>query len=78
MLDAERRGEPGTFYIHPWEIDPDQPRFRVPLLTRIRHYTGLTRTETRLQRLMKEFRFASIAGALPELGRPSCSLQSTS
>lgn len=76
LLDAERRGEPGTFYIHPWEIDPGQPRFQVPLATRVRHYTGLARTETRLRRLMNEFRFNSIVGAIPEVGRPICSLQS--
>ena len=39
----ERRGVPGTFYIHPWEIDPEQPRFAVPAMTRMRHYEGLDR-----------------------------------
>ena len=77
LRDAARRGEPGTFYIHPWEIDPDQPRLQVPLTTRVRHYTGLARTEARLGRLMREFRFGSIAGSIPELGRAQCSLQST-
>jgi len=38
---CERRGVPGTFYIHPWELDPDQPRLDVSWLTRARHYGGL-------------------------------------
>ena len=61
LRDAERRGVPGTFYLHPWEYDPDQPRFAVKPLTRIRHYGGLSRTWSRLERLLSEFRFTSIA-----------------
>ncbi|MFC1640302.1 XrtA system polysaccharide deacetylase, partial [Gemmatimonadota bacterium] len=69
LSDAERQGERGTFYIHPWEIDPDQPRFDVSLPTRLRHYGGLARTQTRLERLFSEFRFTSIAHTLNEHGR---------
>jgi hypothetical protein len=47
------------FYIHPWELDPDQPRLRVPPLTRLRHYGGLHRTRRRIERLLEEFRFTS-------------------
>jgi hypothetical protein len=32
------------FYIHPWEIDPEQPRLPVSRMARFRHYTGLNRT----------------------------------
>lgn len=56
----ERRGAPGVFYLHPWELDPDQPRLPVPPLARLRHYRNLERTEPRLRRLLREFRFASI------------------
>ena len=72
LRDAAGRGEPGTFYIHPWEIDPGQPRYRVPAATRVRHYAGLSGTEARLRRLMKEFRFTSIAAAMPELWEAKC------
>jgi polysaccharide deacetylase family protein (PEP-CTERM system associated) len=60
LRQCERRGTPGTFYIHPWEIDPDQPRLAVPRLTRLRHYGGLRRTMPRLTRLLREFRFTTI------------------
>ena len=53
---AER--EPGLFYLHPWEIDPDQPRVTgLPRTSRFRHYVNLRRTEKRLQRLLRDFRW---------------------
>jgi polysaccharide deacetylase family protein (PEP-CTERM system associated) len=61
---AERAGVPATFYIHPWELDPDQPRVTVPLRTRIRHYGGLRRTVPRLRRLLAEFEFQPIIETL--------------
>lgn len=46
------------FYFHPWEIDPDQPRQRgLPLKTRVRHYLNLTRTQSRLRRLLRDFQW---------------------
>lgn len=52
--------QPAVFYLHPWEIDPQQPRMRGSLLSRFRHYTGLTRTESRLQRLLCDFQFGPL------------------
>jgi polysaccharide deacetylase family protein (PEP-CTERM system associated) len=60
LRDHERRGVPGTFYIHPWELDPDQPRVRASALSTVRHYTGLRRTRARLERLLAEFSFTTI------------------
>ncbi len=51
-------GQPAIFYMHPWEIDPEQPR--VPgtsLKTRFRHYVNLHRTEARLARLLQDFKW---------------------
>ena len=70
LRDFEGRGVPGTFYIHPWEIDPEQPRLAVSWPTRIRHYGGLSRTVPRLRRLLAEFRFQSIARTLGLLREP--------
>ncbi len=61
---CSRRGVPGTFYIHPWELDPEQPRLPVSWATRLRHYGGLHRTEARIRALVREFRFTSIAESL--------------
>ena len=70
LRSAQARGVPGTFYIHPWELDPDQPRLKVNMKTRIRHYGGLRVTAPRIRRLLSEFEFQPIAetlsaGALP-------------
>jgi polysaccharide deacetylase family protein (PEP-CTERM system associated) len=51
---------PAIFYLHPWEIDPDQPRLPAGRLTRLRHYVNLHRTEARLRRLLTDFRFDAI------------------
>lgn len=55
------RGDSAMLYVHPWEIDDEQPRLPVPALTRIRHYGGLRRTLPRLERLLAEFSFTSAA-----------------
>ena len=60
LRQCERRQVPGTFYVHPWELDPEQPRVRVPWLTAARHYGGLRRTVPRLERLLAEFQFVPI------------------
>lgn len=65
--DAERRGVPATFYIHPWELDPAQPRLDVPWTTRVRHYSGLKQTAGRIRSLLEEFRFQPIAATLNAL-----------
>jgi polysaccharide deacetylase family protein (PEP-CTERM system associated) len=57
-------GDPFVFYLHPWELDPSQPRVRLPWGKRLRHYTNLARTEARLRRLLRAFRFTTIREAL--------------
>ena len=57
-------GKPAVFYLHPWEIDPEQPRFPAGWLSRFRHYRHLSETETRLRRLLSEFRFGPIEEAI--------------
>lgn len=57
---AGREQRPGMFYIHPWEVDPGQPRLPVGWLTRIRHYRGLARTLPLIETLLREFRFTSV------------------
>ena len=62
--EASERGESATFYIHPWEIDPGQPRLAVSHLNRIRHYRGLDGALDRIERLLEEFSFSDIASYL--------------
>jgi polysaccharide deacetylase family protein (PEP-CTERM system associated) len=57
----ESEHQSAIFYLHPWEVDPDQPRPEgVSLKSRFRHYLNLTRTVPRLKRLLQDFRWDRI------------------
>lgn len=66
LRQSAERGQPGTFYIHPWELDAGQPRFPVNALTRVRHYGALDGTARRIRRLLEDFSFGAIANILPQ------------
>lgn len=57
-------GQPAVFYLHPWELDPEQPRLSAGRLTTFRHYRNLGRTANRLRRLLGDFSFGRIADVL--------------
>jgi polysaccharide deacetylase family protein (PEP-CTERM system associated) len=54
-----REGQPVMFYLHPWELDPGQPRPPMAWRHRIRHYSGLEKEEGKLSRLLGQFRFGT-------------------
>lgn len=56
----ERAGRPLVMYLHPWELDPAQPRMEGSLLSQFRHYNNLHKTEPRLVSLLNEFHFGPI------------------
>lgn len=65
LRSINAQGRPFTFYVHPWEIDPDQPRFAgAPLKSRFRHYVNLKRTAAKLERLFDDFAFAPMIEVL--------------
>ena len=53
-------GIPVILYFHPWELDPDQPRVKLDLSSRFRHYSNLHLTEERVRELLSEFKFTSL------------------
>jgi polysaccharide deacetylase family protein (PEP-CTERM system associated) len=59
--------QPFIFYLHPWEIDPDQPKVEAGWFSRFRHYNNLEKCEERLQRLMKDFQFGTACQILEGL-----------
>ncbi|MFV0278984.1 MAG: XrtA system polysaccharide deacetylase [Parahaliea sp.] len=62
-------GQPGIFYFHPWEIDPEQPRIAgVSAKTRLRHYLNLGRMQGRLERLMQDFSWDRVDRVFPVQG----------
>jgi polysaccharide deacetylase family protein (PEP-CTERM system associated) len=58
-------GVAAMVYVHPWELDVDQPRLPAPWIARLRQYSNLRQTEPRLRRLLREFRFAPVCEAFP-------------
>ncbi len=58
---------PALMYIHPWELDPAQPRMPGPALGRFRHYVNLHKTERKLHRLLHDFSFQGLRWFLDRL-----------
>lgn len=56
---------PQIFYLHPWEIDPQQPRVSgASRLSKFRHYTNLHRCKARLEKLLEDFDFGTVSQSL--------------
>jgi polysaccharide deacetylase family protein (PEP-CTERM system associated) len=54
----QQEQQPYSFYFHPWEIDPEQPRIKnAPLKSKFRHYINLSRMEGKLEKLMKDYQW---------------------
>ena len=64
ILDEPR---PAMVYVHPWEIDPEQPRIRTRLRSRLRHYTNLGGMQARLERLLQRYAFAPVGEVLAQM-----------
>jgi polysaccharide deacetylase family protein (PEP-CTERM system associated) len=65
-----REKRPVVFYMHPWELDPDQPRPPMTFMQRFRHYAGLATAERKLAGLLAAFSFGSIETVFEEV-RPA-------
>jgi len=61
-----KSGQPFMFYVHPWEVDPEQPRLPGSALSRFRHYVNLDRTEDRLHRLLSSYSFGPVGEVVAE------------
>ena len=59
-------GQPAVFYIHPWELDPEQPRLRLARRIALPHYWNLDVAESRLRRLLSDFSFATMSSVLDQ------------
>lgn len=58
----DRDKQPAMVYFHPWELDPSQPRISsAPLRSRLRHYVNLEKTESKIERLLQDFRFTTVS-----------------
>ena len=65
----QKEQKPFIFYIHPWELDFEQPRIKeVRLRSRFRHYVNLNKTESKFKKLLSDFQFSSIKELLRNNG----------
>ncbi len=79
VREVRKQGRPAMFYIHPWEIDPSQPRVKkIGLKTRFRHYVGMTKTELRLRRLLASVPFDRMDRVIDDLAPVIPALADTS
>jgi polysaccharide deacetylase family protein (PEP-CTERM system associated) len=66
--------QPAMVYFHPWELDPDQPRISSSVRSRLRHYANLAGMQHKIEKLLRDFRFSTVAevcGRLPVFQRIS-------
>jgi len=73
-----RERQPVMFYLHPWELDPDQPRPPMAWHHRCRHYVGLDKEAAKLSALLAEFRFAPACEVLQMHPQPAALLSTAS
>jgi len=67
LASLNHAGQAFSFYIHPWELDPQQPRIGgASWISRFRHYVNLSKTERRLERLLASFRFGTMSDVIAE------------
>lgn len=58
-------GEPACVYFHPWEIDPGQPHLARSVIARMRTYTGLRSMFSKLDHLLRDFKFSTMSAVHP-------------
>ena len=66
--------QPAVLYFHPWEFDPDQPKLALAAMSRFRTYVGIKRSQRKLKRVMKRYRFSRCIDLVTELESKSPAL----
>ena len=60
-----KAGRPAMFYLHPWELDPRQPRLaEASMKSRWRHHVNIRSTEKKLEQLLRDFDFGTMSDAI--------------
>lgn len=68
LAAARRAGRPAVVYVHPWEVDPEQPVLAAaPWSSRLRHRLNLGATLERLDDLLGRWPFVPVRDLLPQL-----------
>jgi hypothetical protein len=77
LKSIAREKNPAVLYLHPWEIDPGQPRIATARKSRLRQYTGLQTMEAKLRRLFTDFPVSSIGDAFSSSSYPASGAATT-
>ena len=67
LKDSTRRAQPGTLYIHPWELDQFIPDVPMSRLARLRTFGGSRKVWPRIMKLLKEFQFRAMRDTFREM-----------
>jgi polysaccharide deacetylase family protein (PEP-CTERM system associated) len=67
--------QPVMLYIHPWEVDREQPRLPGPMTTQLRHHIGMATTIDKLNRVMEDFSFGPVRDVIT--ARPASMITAT-
>ena len=65
LRKVEKKGQPLIMYLHPWELDPDQPRMNGSFFSQFRHYLNLDKVQGRLSQLLMDFSFGQMKNLIP-------------
>ena len=64
ITKLNRAEQPAVVYIHPWEVDPEQPRLPASIAAQFRHHVGVHTTIDKLRKVMNDFSFGPVASVL--------------
>ena len=71
MKEIRKSGSPAMIYLHPWEVDPQQPVIKgVSFRNRVRHRIGLNGTIEKLKKLVRICEFTTMGERLSSSAIP--------
>jgi hypothetical protein len=68
LRQIRKEQRPLNVYLHPWEVDVDQPRIAASLKSRFRHYQNLKTMAPKLSKMLTEFRLGTMTEVLIKSG----------
>lgn len=67
IKQLNKNGCPAVIYLHPWELDPQQPRIKAGYISSFRHYINISKTEGKFRKLLEDFKFSAIGDIMVKL-----------
>lgn len=64
IKSLNKKNQPVIFYLHPWEIDPEHPKIKLPRRISLTHYYNLSQTEAKFKNLLRDFKFIPLKRVL--------------